>query len=153
MDFAAYAEAVLSSSATEWNKVGVGGVRGGEAAGGYDTIAVFKPDLSISLAWAIKVTENFQEPWANKFPDPHAASYYVDMRYHGMLVHRVLFVAVDGFRAMLPLALQADFPVVAARYSQFMRLVNVLAGIGDDVYDQYLHRAGFVTTDEPWPRP
>ena len=47
--------------------------------------------------------EEFEEPWAKKFPDPRAWRVYVYMYYCTSLVDVRLFVAVDGGRVVLPL--------------------------------------------------
>jgi hypothetical protein len=150
MDWPTYLDTVLTSRPEQWARIGVR-PGGPPDAAGYDVVATFRPNLAISLAWPIEIVRDFMEPWALKWPAKHATSFSVDWRYHGVCVHRVPFVAVDGCRAYLPMAGEPDLTVVPARYSQFMRLFSTLAGVGPQAYDTYLHMAGFVTTDEPWP--
>ena len=45
--------------------------------------------------------ENFQEPWAQNFPDSHARGLWYDIEFDGGCIRRILVVAVDGFRAYI----------------------------------------------------
>ncbi|MDH3690384.1 MAG: hypothetical protein OEU36_12980 [Gammaproteobacteria bacterium] len=45
----------------------------------------------------------FKAPWANKYPDPTANSYWYDLSYDSALIERFILVSVDGARAELPL--------------------------------------------------
>ena len=46
--------------------------------------------------------QNYRQDWAQKFPDPTAWSYYVEVRYHATVLKRLLFVSCDGGRYHLP---------------------------------------------------
>jgi hypothetical protein len=107
----------------------------------HHSTAAFIPDVSITLAWGLTVNEDFREPWANKFPDTHAASAYADVFYNGALVYRALYVLVDGARCLLPLPDQRLEPGgVAEAYAQFVNLLDRLTGHGE--FAGYFERAG-----------
>lgn len=46
--------------------------------------------------------DNYQEPWANKHPDPSATGYCCDLFFGQTRTQRFILVGVDGERAMLP---------------------------------------------------
>src|SRR5262245_27336140 len=90
------------------------------------TVAAFKPDASITMAWGLTVNENFQEPWANRFPDSQASSHFVDVFLNGALVYREMYVSVDGARCDLPLPLERHGGRVPLKYFAFIALVERL---------------------------
>jgi len=47
--------------------------------------------------------KDFREPWANRHPDPSATGYWCNLYYGSTLVKKLILVAVDGGRAMLPI--------------------------------------------------
>jgi hypothetical protein len=107
----------------------------------HHTTAAFRPDVSITMAWGLGENKDFREPWANKFPDPHAASAYADVFYNGALVYRTLYVLVDGGRCSLPLPDQRQEPGgVAEAYAQFVHLLDRLTGGGE--FARYFEGAG-----------
>lgn len=120
-------------------------------------VAVYIPDVSITMAWGLDSNPDFKEDWANKFPDPTASSHFVDLFYNDALVFRDLYVNVDGARCGLPLPSlkrDKDGKVVARevphdKYTFF----NLLESIGGSVieFDQYFRRAGFTLVEENWP--
>lgn len=116
-------------------------------------IMSFKKDLLVSVAYGISHNNDFREEWANKFPDRHASSAYVDFFYARNLVYRDIYVAVDGGRCLLPLPKQnfdEDYAVtaltVSRRRAKFFRLLNGLHGD----YDGYLDRAGIQFDSSVW---
>ena len=70
----------------------------------HSLVACYKPDLSVTMAWGLDAITDFEEPWANKFPDPKAASHHIDLFYNNALVFRTEYVSVDGGRAKLATA-------------------------------------------------
>jgi hypothetical protein len=133
------------------------GERGVLKAESHAYAAVYKPDVSITLAFGLRHVENFQEEWANQFPDPHASSSYVDVFYNNALVYRNLYVTVDGGRASLPLVTRKfeQEKVVALEvprsYHDFIRLISGLKG-SSDMFEDYFARAGIKIVEEPWPK-
>src|SRR2546423_6071392 len=65
----------------------------------HHTIAVYKPNIAITLGFGMDWRPEFKEPWAQKFPDPNASGDYFDIYYYGALIYRNVYVAVDGGRA------------------------------------------------------
>jgi len=55
-----------------------------------------------------KQCEDFVEPWANCFPDPHATGYWCDIFFGLSRIERTILVGVDGARAMLPIPKEKD---------------------------------------------
>ena len=47
--------------------------------------------------------KNFSEPWATKYPNSTASSYWFDLSYEGALIERFILVSVDDGRAKLPM--------------------------------------------------
>ncbi|WP_417533148.1 hypothetical protein [Marinobacterium stanieri] len=46
--------------------------------------------------------EDFKEDWANCHPNSKATGYWYDLYYDGAFLDRIILVAVDGARTMLP---------------------------------------------------
>lgn len=69
---------------------------GGDAHG---NVAIYMPDISITMAFGLTAVEDFKEDWAKRFPNSSASSSIVDLFYNGSLVYRDIFVNVDGGRA------------------------------------------------------
>lgn len=104
-------------------------------------IAVFKTNSSLRIETRhtdeFVHNDDFYEKWANKFPDPHARSYYYHVYFGATRLRKIIFVSVDGGRALLPLPNYAmDLSVKPIRYK--------IALIFDrfDSCDKYMKRAG-----------
>ena len=124
----------------------------------HSNVAVYIPDVSITLAFGLDADEEFKGEWVNKFTDSDASSSYVDVFYNNALVFRDLYVTVDGGRAILPLPTQkfddAKKKVIALEVPQrrhdFIRLVQSLEGSVSD-FDNYFEEADFKRINAPWP--
>jgi hypothetical protein len=88
---------------------------------------------------------NFQEEWANNFPDPQASSAFVDFFYNGMLAAREVYVVVDGGRADIPLPHRRDDLTISRWQYNFFRVLDGLEKASD--FDQYLQQAGITVRD------
>lgn len=117
----------------------------------HHTIAVYKPDISISLGFGMDWKEKFDEPWAKKFPDPEASSELIDVYYYGALVYRDISIIVDGGRAYLPMPKSRNELVVAKGYHDFIRLRSELSGAISQ-FDEYFERAGLQIGEQEWPK-
>lgn len=160
---------ILSSDADEWNFIPCGGAEAGpsyrsrlrfEVRDGmrltleeesHLAVAVYKSDLSITMAWGLPSVRDFREKWANAFRDPRASCHHADVFYHGALVHRSLYVVVDGARTKLPKPiLSPEILDVPVDHFRFVHLLNRLEGQID--YEDYFKRAGLLTIGEDWPK-
>lgn len=85
--------------------------------------------------------KGFDEPWAKKFPDPVAHSYWYELTYDGALIDRFIMVSVDGARAKLPLPNRntLQVPLIAYRVAQIFDQINTL--------DKYMERAALRVSD------
>jgi len=172
-------ELVVTSSPSDWHTITCWGANSGPSfhdrfdfydtwntkfhgvlvADEHSNVAVYKPDVSITLAFGLRQLEDFKEEWANKFPDPHASSSYIDIFYNNALVFRDVSVTVDGGRSRLPLPRRkfddAKKKVIALevprRRHDFIRLVESLDAGRVDEFDRYFQDAGFAIVNEPWP--
>ena len=45
----------------------------------HSDVCSYIPDLSISLAFGLKWMDSFKEPWVERFPDPHASAFFIDV--------------------------------------------------------------------------
>jgi hypothetical protein len=148
-------KAVVTSQRDDWCQVKGGHLLdhepGTDDFSPYDALAVYRPDVAISLVWGRTEGRDFREPWANRFPDPSASMVWFDIRYHGAPILREVMVAVDGSRCYLPLPNQRDAPrSVPEAYSRMVRLLQQFNGPVE--YDEYFRRAGLRETKDPWPR-
>jgi hypothetical protein len=114
-------------------------------AGSHTVRAVYRPDMSLSLAWGLVAHDPFVESWTEEFDEP-ASSHYVDFFWNGALVERGLYVAVDGGRCKLPIP-QRDLdrlhPAelwITRWQHQFFQLLNACEGVAD--IDEHLQKAG-----------
>ncbi len=108
-----------------------------------------KKNLLVSVAWGLTEDDNFKEDWANKFPDHHAKSEFIDFFYSGVLVYRDIYVLADGGRYIIPLPDQKNngskLVITKPRY-EFFKLLNTNV----DNYDSCLNRAGIEVVDGKW---
>jgi hypothetical protein len=140
-------EVIAQSDPHDWNRIADGPLflYGFPDADGYWThhgaVAVYKPDVSIGLAWGLPVNDDFKEEWANRFDDSHASSHWVDVFFNRQLIHRDLRVLVDGARVGLPAPERDGKRLVISSWQHgFFGLIQGLAG-GPE-FDGYLRRAG-----------
>jgi hypothetical protein len=50
-----------------------------------------------------ELNSNFVQEWSEKFLDPHASSFYVELWYNSTILKRSVFVLVDGGKYIVPL--------------------------------------------------
>ena len=113
-------------------------------ADSHHAVAVYKPDLGLSIAWGLTRSKHFDEPWAKNFPDKKPSSAFFDLFYCGALVWRTIYVVVDGGRGYLPLPSASDregIPTVSPDDDQLIRLLSDLEGLSEE-YDRCFRRAG-----------
>ncbi len=94
----------------------------------HSSLLVFRKDLRISIAMGLRHSTEFLEDWAQKFPDKHATSTWVDFRYNGVPVLRELTVHVDGARAALPPP-RIGTMEISERQSNIWQLIDAQDGV------------------------
>ena len=117
----------------------------------HHTMAVYKPDVSLSLAWGLLENAEFSEEWHEQggFPDKKARSIWVDTFWNGVTIDRELAVSVDGGRCTLPLPRRhvEDTATIGWEISRwqhsFFRLINTLGGVSPREYESYVDRGRF----------
>lgn len=129
LDLQTLIDTVDNSTSADWQKLDIHPVRGwehGQNQGGnyiapliFDSVAVYRPDIDITLAIGSTVVEDFAEPWVQTFAAQNASSVAVWLRYRGVPVQEWVCVVVDGGRYLVPLprpvangyqVTQADMP-------------------------------------------
>jgi hypothetical protein len=155
---------VVSSELKDWNHISCWGYGGAPSSRehliseaddddpdgrAHSHLSVFIPDVSMSIAFGLTWREDFEEEWANRFPDRKACGCYADVFYNGVLVFREPFVIVDGGRTKLPMPRfrdKLDVPKDEARFIQMLDLFE-----GNSSFDDDFQYAGLRLTDAPWP--
>ncbi len=79
--------------------------------------------------------EDFKEDWANCHPDSRAIGYWYDLYYDGAFLDRIILVAVDGARAMVP---PPDFTTKKIKLYNY-RVAQIHDSIG--MLDEYIERS------------
>ena len=90
----------------------------------------------------------FQEPWANKHPDPKATSYWCYLYYDSALIDRYVLVSVDGGRALIPLPRQRIENEIY--FSGITKLEFQIGKIHDylETLDEYMERCNLTVVKE-----
>lgn len=86
----------------------------------------------------------FEEEWATKHPDPRARRCYYEIWYASTLVDQIMLVAVDGYRAYLPLPDPQTRTKVNASSIDF-KVAEIVDRHGT-LYD-YIRRSGLTLVD------
>jgi hypothetical protein len=105
-------------------------------------VASFKPALSITLAWGLRLEEDeIEEDWIEKFPSKRSFLDCVDLFYNNALIDRVPYVTVDGGRCLLP---KPRYPTLQVKRAD-TDLIRIVASLTfqEPEYDRYLAQAGF----------
>lgn len=160
------ARLVTGSSADDWAVLPAGplyldqlgevssGDRHWIEVGSHHTLAVYRPDVSLRLAWGLAFEGDltFEEmTWPDRTINRHLA----DAFWQGSLVSRWHYLVVDGGRCYLPdpereYVQTGESPLdvaagpLTAKTSEFAlaRLLNSLAGREDREVSRYLERSG-----------
>ena len=137
-------EIVLTSQPEDWRRTG------GPPPSRHEAMAVLDTNPSVSMAWGQTLEDPYDMPWAMRFPDRRAASFWVDIYFNGVAVFREALAAVDGSRCYLPVPLGEDL-TVAPDYVRFASLVTAI-DLAMGKFSDYFHCAGLVCADSSWPR-
>jgi hypothetical protein len=122
-------------------------------ADAHHSVAVYIPDVSITIAWGLVWSKDFKEDWCKQFHDPHAYGCTLDVFFNNALVYRVPYVWVDGIS--LPLPRRTDEGLqVTRRACDLMKVIDRmgLAPRQDfNPYESDVRLAGFAIVEEEWP--
>ena len=113
MNLSTFLQTIENSTVGQWHKTDVQNVFQWEcgktngqnyiAPKTFETLAVYKEDIDISLVMTGTINENFSESWTQPFPDADATSVAVFLRYRGAVVYQWVGVIVDGGRYLMPM--------------------------------------------------
>src|SRR5262245_11182113 len=145
MTFSGYFEALLASRRADWVchpcwGPGSGpsyrdafvvkpapGERRALAVESHSYLAVYKNDLSLSLAWGLPSRAPVAEEWVAGLAEQSASSVLVDFFYGPSLVYRDLALDIDGGRVYLPLPARRDGRLLVPRRKvEFFKLLDAL---------------------------
>jgi len=113
------------------------------------TVAVFKPDVSITMAFGMPINLDLVQDWANIFPNPKASSHRVDLFYNNALVYRDLYASVDGGKGKLPFPKGRHLKVPKGYY-YFIKVLDNISGY-QSRFESYFSRSDLKLTEDPWP--
>lgn len=121
--------------------------------------AVYRADVSITLAWGAGDGLEFSEDWVKVFAhEPRAVRERIEVRVQGVPIFRTRVIVVDGGRCYLPMPkLLSEARQVPYRYMALVRLVEGIRPKGerptpaDLDFGGYVRAAGFVETSDRWP--
>ena len=113
---------------------------------------VFRPDISISMAYGLVDQAAFDLPPDHPFARENARTLLLDIFHDGGLTHRETVLNVDRQRCLLPMPRSWESPVkIPTAQFSLIRLVHALAGPPTD-YDSYFRESGMIRSDGvPWP--
>lgn len=125
----------------------------------FNDLAVYKEDISITMAWGLPVINHSNEEselkkdWISKFPDGRVGHYrLVDLFYNNALVLRSEYVLVDGGNYKLPYPNTDGKGGYSCpkRYADFIGALHRITGTSSNMFDYAMSIAGITTTDEKW---
>ncbi len=112
----------------------------------YEAIFVYRNDVSVAVGWRLS-EDAYEWDLVEKFPDPHARKFMIELLYNGVIVYEELAVSVDGGRADLPSPIghvdsndPASGWLVKRQEYDFVRQFSVMRGRAAE-FDDYFERA------------
>ncbi len=111
-------------------------------------VAIYIPDIAITMAFGLDSNPNFKEPWIERFTNSEASSSLVDVFHNGVFVFRSTYVNVDGGKAKLPMP-KLDTLEVPDEHRRFVKLLDFLEG--GSQFAHCFNEAGFMVTNDKWP--
>lgn len=97
---------------------------------------VYNKDIFLTIEEAVEKKRGFFEEWANRHPDKRADYLEYQIKYNGTVIEKIALVAVDGYRAMLPLP-KLGTNIIERKYLNF---ANVVYSMGSN--EEYVYRSG-----------
>lgn len=113
-------------------------------------LAVFKPDVDISLSFFQTIDEMFRPSWVESFPKEHASLESVWIRYRGAVINTWTGVLVDEKRYLVPIPVknnesfevsQSEMPLARLMFGLFGSY-----GVHDNL-EHVLQRAGIAMVE------
>lgn len=95
--------------------------------------------------------EEFEEPWANRFPNPRAFRVFFQLWYRNSMVREYFFVDVDGHRALLPLPRGREELIISREQERVARILNRAHAPASRYFNDYIER--FAVEDSSELRP
>ncbi len=119
----------------------------------HDSVAVYIPNISVTIAWGLKWQQDYQAEWCKKFSSPNAYGGYADVFFNNALVYRSPYVWVDGI--FFPNPVPRDKGIEVNKHAcTFMKLIESMSSAArpdHHLYEVDLRRAGFTVVNEDWP--
>ena len=158
---------LIHSDASDWCRIPCGEPGGGpsyyyriedanwdgtnvQITGTHTSVATYRQDLSITMAWGMKAGQN---PNRDKAESPSSLGsrsdecYLLDLFYSGSLVFRTSYC--EGGEGACKLPLPDVDRHVPQRYADVIRKLNELEG--DNGFESSLKKSGTTVVDAPWP--
>jgi hypothetical protein len=114
------------------------------------TVTSYQRDanLRFEVSYDDEGTQNadFQEPWANRHPDPHATGYWCRLYYGATLIESFILVSVDGGRTLLPVpesGADREHPGPVGKLNY--RVAQIHDALG--TLDEYMRRSGLLIAE------
>lgn len=101
--------------------------------------AVYRPDVSITMAWGLEIQHRLTEDWRSAFAARGASRFIGDIFYNGALVFRESYLVIEGARAFIPLTGARDRSVTTIQYV-LVKLIDELTHGENSEYVDYLNR-------------
>jgi hypothetical protein len=164
MDLRELLALIIKSSREDWNLIagetfhsqfGIEGPPPTLHAYSHHSVAVYIPNVSISMEWGITWRERYEAEWVITFPDPHATGIYLDIFFNHALVDRVPFVSVDGGNIKLPLPnndVDLEVEKCACDLIKIIDRMGLAPRPDHNAYEADLRRAGFTVVNKEWPK-
>ncbi|MBT5264070.1 MAG: hypothetical protein HOL85_04510 [Rhodospirillaceae bacterium] len=118
----------------------------------HNVMMTYTKDITIGMAFGMVIDRNYSESWLDGLANQRAEAIVCDFLYSGALVFRERFVAVDGWRCIMPQPVNSDGPPHRVPHGRLLiaKLVHTLVGPGTS-FDSYLKRLAIEPSKDPWP--
>ena len=98
---------------------------------------IYKYNIQLTIHELEETKREFHEPWAERHPDSRAFYYEYAIKYNNQTIKTIPLVAVDGYRAWLPL------PNIKTGKIQekYMRFANIINPVPEGINYEYVYRS------------
>jgi len=104
-----------------------------------ETIIVYKDDVNLRIN-GIGQTNKFEEAWAINHPDSNACMIEYEIFYGATFIESKTLIAVDGFRAYLPMP-KINTSIIEREDYLFAKLIT-----GNERLDEYIERSNLTVS-------